>query len=50
MTQVRTKSGRKHYIEGSIVPKFMIFTDVEAEVNIKYLGTIDPNINRNESQ
>ena len=28
----------------------MIFTEAEAEVNIIYLGTIDPYINRNESQ
>jgi hypothetical protein len=27
-----------------------MFTEVEAEVNIIYLGTIDPFINRNESQ
>jgi hypothetical protein len=28
----------------------MIFTEAEAEVNITYLGMIDPYINRNESQ
>jgi hypothetical protein len=28
----------------------MIFTKAEAEVNIIYLGMIDPYINRNESQ
>jgi hypothetical protein len=27
----------------------MIFTEAEAEVNIIYLGTIDPFINRNEN-
>jgi len=37
-------------IQGSIVPRYMIFTEAEAEVNIIYLGTIDPYINRNESQ
>ena len=28
----------------------MIFTEAEAEVNIIYLGMIDPYINRNESK
>jgi hypothetical protein len=28
----------------------MIFTEVEAEVNIIYIGTINPHNNRNESQ
>jgi hypothetical protein len=36
--------------QGSIVPRYMIFTEAEAEFNIIYLGTIDPSINRNESQ
>jgi hypothetical protein len=31
-------------------PRYMIFTEAEAEVNIIYLGTIHPYINRNESQ
>ena len=34
----------------SIVQRYMIFTEAEAEVNIIYLGTIDPFINRNENQ
>ena len=37
-------------IQGSIVPRYTIFTKVKAEVNIIYLGMIDPFINRNESQ
>ena len=37
-------------ISGSIIPRYMIFTDAEAEVTITYLGTIDPYIYRNESQ
>ena len=37
-------------IKGSIIPRYMIFTEDEAEVNIIYLGTIDPYNNRNESQ
>jgi hypothetical protein len=37
-------------IYGSIVPRYRILTEAEAEVNIIYLGTIDPYFNRNENQ
>ena len=33
-----------------MVPRYKIFTEAAAEVNIIYLGVIDPYINRNESQ
>jgi hypothetical protein len=36
--------------QGPIVPRYMIFTEAEAEFNIIYLGMIDPSINRNEIQ
>jgi len=32
-----------------VVPRYRIFTEAKAEVNIVYLGTMDPYINRNES-
>ena len=36
------------FTEVTIVPRYMIFTEAKAEVNIVYLGTIDLYINRNE--